>query len=111
MAHYATARPVPRHYLSIGSVHPAENDVSAGKARFHAVIHVFHLAQQQAGADRVLHRAHPLGGEGLLSSTPVRQHAGYQSVFFADIRSAWLPDPRRARGDTIRTLGDVFRSL
>ena len=37
-------------------LHPAEDDVPAGQARLLAVLHLFHLAQHQAGADRVSHR-------------------------------------------------------
>ncbi len=38
-------------------VHAAEGDAPAGQARLHAVLHLLHLAQHQARADRVLHRA------------------------------------------------------
>ena len=34
-----------------------EGDAPAGQARLHAVVHLLHLAQHQARADRVLHRA------------------------------------------------------
>ena len=57
MADRASApRPSRRHFPGRG-VHPAENHASAGQARLHAVVHLFHLAQHQAGVDRVFHRA------------------------------------------------------
>ena len=38
-------------------VHPAGDDARAGQGRVHAVLHVLHLAQRQAGDHRLLRRA------------------------------------------------------
>ena len=38
-------------------VHPAQGDAAPGQGRLLAVVHLLHLAEHQAGADRVLHRA------------------------------------------------------
>ena len=47
----------PGRDLPRRGVHAAEGHAPAGEARLHAVVHLLHLAQHQAGADRVLHRA------------------------------------------------------
>ena len=48
------------------------------------------------------------GGEGLFPPASFRQHAGHQSVFSADIGAARLSHSRRAGGDALRPVGDVF---
>ena len=56
-----------RHFPG-GSVHPSEADVLPGQAGIHAVLHVFHLAEHEGRAHRVLHRAHRHRGRGVLPS-------------------------------------------
>ena len=51
-------------------VHAAEGDAPAGEARLHAVVHLLHLAQHEAGADRVLHRAHAARRARVLPAEP-----------------------------------------
>ena len=46
-----------RRDLPGGGLHAAEDDVPPGQGRLLPVLHLFHLAQHQAGADRVLDRA------------------------------------------------------
>ena len=53
--------------LPVRGVHAAEGDASAGQARLHAVVHLLHLAQHQAGADRILHRADARPGRATTS--------------------------------------------
>ena len=48
---------VSRDDFSFRGVHAAQGHVSPGQAGLHAVVHVFHLAQYEGRADRVLHRA------------------------------------------------------
>ena len=58
-------------------VHAAEGDVPAGQARVHAVVHLLRLAQHEARADRVLHRAHADAGARVLPAQPLAEHAGH----------------------------------
>ncbi len=53
----APGRDLPRR-----GVHAPEGDAPAGEARLHAVVHLLRLAQHQAGADRLFHRAHARPG-------------------------------------------------
>ena len=48
----ASGRDLPR-----GGLHQAARDVLAGEARLLSVLHLFCLAQYEAGTDRILHRA------------------------------------------------------
>ena len=48
---------LPRRDLSGRGLHPAEDDAAAGEGRLHPVLHLFHLAQHEAGADRIPDRA------------------------------------------------------
>ena len=57
MADRRSARALSRRDLPRRGVHPAEADVPAGQARLFAVLHLFHLAQYQGGADRIPDRA------------------------------------------------------
>ncbi len=45
------------HDLPGRGLHQAQDDAPAGQGRLHPVLHLLHLAQHQAGADRVRHRA------------------------------------------------------
>jgi starch synthase (maltosyl-transferring) len=46
--------------------------------------------------------------EGLFPPASFRQHAGHQSVLPSDVGAPGLPHSRRASGDTLRPVGDVF---
>ncbi len=46
--------------------------------------------------------------EGVFSPASFRQHAGYQSLFPADLGTAGLSHPRGAGGDAFRPVGHVF---
>ena len=48
---------ISRYDLSVRSVHQTKNDEGAGQGWLHSELHLFHLAEHEAGADRVLHRA------------------------------------------------------
>ena len=48
-----------RRDLPLRSVHPPQDDEGARQGRLHPVLHVLHLAQLQAGAERVFHRVDP----------------------------------------------------
>ena len=49
--------PPPRGDLPLGGVHATEGDAPPRQARVQPVVHLLHLAQHQARADRILHRA------------------------------------------------------
>ena len=53
--------PPSRRDLPVRGLHPAEDDEAARQDRLHPVLHLLHLAQHQAGADRVHDRADPRG--------------------------------------------------
>ena len=65
-----------------------QGDAPAGQARLHPVVHLLHLAQHQARADRVLHRADARAGPRLFPAQLLAQHAGHP---------ARVPAVRRAR--------------
>ena len=76
-----------RAHLPRGSVHAAEDHAPAGQARLHAVVHLLRVAQHEARADRVLHRARARAGPRVLpartcgrtrrtSSPSILQHGG-----------------------------------
>ena len=46
-----------RRDLPLRGVHAAQGDAPPGQVRLLAVVHLLHLAEHQAGADRLLHRA------------------------------------------------------
>ena len=94
--------------LPVGSLHPAEDDVPARQDRLLAVLHLLHLAQQQAGIRRLSDRADHDRGEGILPAALLRQHAGHQSGLPADLRPARLSDPRGAGRNAVRPVGRVF---
>ena len=50
----------PGRDLSGRGLHPTQDDEGAGQGRLHPELHLLHLAQLQAGADRLLHRADPV---------------------------------------------------
>ncbi len=60
-------RAPPGRDLPGRGVHPAEADVPARQARLLAVLHLFHLAQHQARADGVFHRAYDRRRRGISS--------------------------------------------
>ena len=90
--------PASRRDLPRRGVHAAEDDAAPGQARLHPVLHLLHVAQHQAGADRVSDRADADEAARVHAAELLRQHAGYQPAFPADQRPAGLPDPPRARG-------------
>ena len=75
MADPRCAGPSPRRDLPVGGVHPAEDDEAAGQGRLHPELFLFHLAQHQAGADRVSDRADPGRAEGIHAAELLRQYA------------------------------------
>ena len=86
-------REQPGRDLPGRGVHPAEGHAPPGEARLHPVVHLFHLAQHQARADRVFHRADAAdpGGEyfrpNVWPNTPDILHetlqSGLRAVFAA----------------------------
>ena len=88
-------------------VHPAGAAVGPGAARLHPELHVLHLADQQAGADRVRRRpARPLGRG---PAEPVRQHAGHPARVAAARRPGHVRAAGRARRDDLADLGRLLR--
>ncbi len=84
-----------RRDLSRRGVHPPRGDALSGQGRLHAVVHLFHLAEYEAGAHRVLHRADHIERARVSPPEPVRQHAGHPPR---------LPTERRAPGVQARLL-------
>ena len=94
--------------LSGRGVHPAEGDAPARQARLLAVVHLLHVAQQQARADRLLHRTE-LGPEPrVLPAERVAQHPRHpagdlQSGRAAGVHAAGSFSPRRWPPTTVST--------
>ena len=55
--HRPRAAAFSRRDLPQRGLHPAEDDEGAGEGRLHAELHLLHLAQHEAGAHRIFHRA------------------------------------------------------
>ena len=90
-------------------VHPAEDDAAAGQGRLHPELLLFHLAQYQAGADRVSDRADPGRSQGVHAAELLRQHAGHQPGLPADQRPRGLSGAPRARGDVVHGVRHLQR--
>ena len=90
--------------LPLGGIHAPEGDAPAGQARLHAVVHVLHLAQHQAGAHRILHRADARTGARILPPELLAEHARHPARASADRRPAGVHGAARAGGDAGREL-------
>ena len=79
------------------------------KARLLSKLHLFHLAQHEVGADRVLTEltSEPLAG--FLPAAFFRQHARHQSGLSAERAAFRLSDPRRLGRDAVRSMGGLQR--
>ena len=75
-------------------VHAAPREV-----RVLPVVHVLHLAQHEAGADAVLHRADAPAAQRLPAAEPLRQHARHPARVPAVRRLRRPPHPAGAGGD------------
>ena len=109
MADPRGAGPPSRRDLPRRGVHPAEDDAAAGQGRLHPDLHLLHLAQHQAGADRISDRADPGRAEGVHAAELLRQHAGHQPGLPADQRPRGLSGAPRARGDAVAGLRHLQR--
>ena len=109
MADRRHPRPLSGCDFSLGGVHATEDDVSAGEDRLLAVLHLFHLAQHQAGAHRVSDRADDRAGRRLFPSALLRQYARHQPDLPAALRARGISDSRGAGGDAVGPVGNVFR--
>ena len=58
-----------------------------GESRLLAVLHLFHVAQHQAGADRLFCRTDDHRSQRIFPPASVRQYARHQSVLSADTRA------------------------
>ena len=103
------ARKISRHDFPLGGVHPTEDDEGAGQGRLHPELHLLHLAHEQAGADRVFHRADADRDARIFSRQSLHQHAGYPAVSSPNRRPADVPNPRRAGGDAVERLRHLQR--
>ena len=97
-------RDLPRRGL-----HAAAGDAGAREGRLHPVVHVLHVAELQAGADRLPDRADPGGDGGVLPRELLREHAGHPPAHPAAGRAAGLPDAPRAGGDALVPLRHLQR--
>ena len=66
------------------------------KAGFTPVLYLFHLAQHEAGADRISDRADAGTGQGIFPAEFLHQHAGHPAGVPAGGRPAGVPHPARA---------------
>ena len=72
------------------------------KLGFSQSLHLLHVAQREAGADRVLHRAHDAAGRRVLPPELLAEHAGHPARGPAGGRPAGVRRAARARGDARR---------
>src|ERR1700729_3508128 len=68
-----------------GGIYAAPRDAAAGKAWFFAVLYLFYVAEYEAGAYRIFHRAHADGGARIFSPESLAEYAGH----FAGVLAAW----------------------
>ncbi len=82
---------------------------ASGEARLHAELLLLHLAQHQAGADRLSHRADARALAPRDAPELLRQHARHQPVLPADERPRRLPRASRAGSEPRRQLRRLQR--
>ncbi len=92
----------PGAHLPLRGLHAPAHHAQAGEDRLHAVVHLLHLAQYEAGIDRVLHRAHAASVARVLPAQRLAQHARHPARDAADGRprrrsscASCSPRPRR----------------
>src|SRR6185437_12322902 len=95
---------IPRRGL-----YPPEDDAAARQIRFYPVLQLFHLAQYQAGADRLSDRADAGTGEGIHAAELLRQHTRYPAPLPAGGRPPGLSHSPRPRGDAVAELWHLQR--
>ena len=74
---FRCAREISRRDFSFRGFHATENDEGAGQSRLHPELHLFHLAQSEAGADRIFHRTDPDGDARIFPRQSLAEHARY----------------------------------
>ena len=80
-------------------LHAPQDHVPAGEARLRPVLHLFPLAQWQAGDHGLSDRADTNAGARIFPAQPMAEHARHSHRVFADGRRACLRDPLAAGGD------------
>src|SRR5580698_2436832 len=98
-------------HLSCRGFHPAEGHASPGEARILSVIHVFYVAQHQAGADGVFYRLEPGSGPAILPAQRMAQYAGHPP---RDAAVGLAPHVRRKTDscrDALRELRHLWSDL
>ena len=93
--------------VPVGGVHPPGPLVRPGQAGIHAVLHVFHLAHREVGADGI--RPADRRIRRLRTAEPLRQYARHPARESAARRSGHVRDSRGARRDDEPHLGRVLR--
>src|SRR5262249_60891769 len=88
-----SAAPTSRRDLPLRGVHAAEGHASPDEARLQPVVHLLRLAEHEAGARRVLHRARARTGTRLLPPERLAEHAGHPHRVPAVRRPPPLPPP------------------
>jgi hypothetical protein len=107
VGHRGGPRGAPGRDLPLRSLHPPEGDEGPGQTRLYPVLHLLHVVQQQAGADRVPDRAHQGLAEGVHAPQLLPQHPGHPAPHPAVRRQTGLQDaprPRRHAVDHLRHL-------
>src|SRR5205823_290752 len=103
------ARGISRHDFFGGSVYSTKNDEGAGKSRLQPELYLFHLAELQAGAERLLYRTHADGNARVFPRQSLAQHPRYFTAAFAEWRASRLHHPRRAGGHALERVRDLQR--
>src|SRR5207249_2660296 len=80
----------------------------AGQGRLHAVLHLLHVAQREAGAGRLSDRDHDAAGGRVLPRQPVAQHTRHPARDAAGGRTAGVPDAARAGRHPVLALRHLF---
>ena len=98
----------PRRDLPRRGLHAPAGRAGPREGRLHPVLHVLHVAELQAGADRLPHGADARGDGGVLPRELLREHAGHPAAHPAAGRAAGLPDAPRAGGHAlVRSTGST----
>ena len=97
--------------LPLRSLHPAEDDEGAGQGRLHPELHLLHLADDESGADRVLHRTDADGDARIFPRQSLPEHAGYSAAFICRPAGAPLFMIRAVLAATLSSVYGIYSGL
>ena len=102
-------RDAPGRHLPLRGVHPPEGDEGARQSRLHPELHLLHLAQLQARAGGLLHRADPERDGRVLPRQPLSEHPRHPALHPAGGRPPRLQDALRPRRHPLLRLRHLLR--